>query len=171
VETLLIVFVGLTALAFLLQSIAMWRAFGAVRETAERLNAQSEGIQRDIQEISAKLKVTAESLQPLGKAADEISVTLRDVATMVRTRTVDLDQFLQEMIQTGREQALKVDYVVTDTVAKFEETTEIIKRDVIRPVIEISSFIKGLRSGVAYLFGKRSERRRPPDEFDEDFQF
>jgi methyl-accepting chemotaxis protein len=170
VETLLVVFVGLTALAFLLQSIAMWRAFRAVRETAERLNAQSVGIQKDIQEISDKLKTTAESLQPLAKMADEISSTLQEVVVTVRTRTADVDQFLQEMIQTGRDQASKVDYVVTDTVAKFEETTEIIKRDVIRPVIEISSFVKGLRSGVEYLFGKRAARR-DQDEFDEDFQF
>lgn len=165
-DILLVVFVGLACLAFLIQSIAMWRAFRAVRETSERLNAQSQSIQRDIQEISARLKTTAESLQPLGKMAEDVSANLQEIASIVKNRTVELDQFVQEMVQVGREQASKVDYVVTDTVKKFEETTDIIKRDILRPAIEISSFFKGLKSGLEFLFGaKRNSSRH--DEFDE----
>jgi len=154
-DTLLVVFVGLACLAFLVQSIAMWRAFRAVRETSDRLSAQSKSIQRDIEEISARLKTTAESLQPLGKMAEEVSANLQEITSIVRDRANDLDLFAQEMIQIGRDQASKVDYVVTDTVKKFEDTTDIIKRDILRPAIEISSFFKGIKSGLEFLFGKK----------------
>ncbi len=166
-DTLLVVFVGLACLAFLVQSIAMWRAFQAIRDTSERLNEQSKSIQKDIQEISARLKTTADSLQPLGKMADEVSSSLQEIALIVRNRTVDLDQFVDEMVQIGRDQASKVDYVVTDTVKKFEETTDIIKRDILRPAIEISSFFKGIKSGLEFLFGAKSRTPRA-DEFDEE---
>ncbi len=166
-DTLLVVFVGLACLAFLVQSIAMWRAFQAIRETSERLNAQSKSIQNDIQEISARLKTTAESLQPLGKMAEDVSANLKDIASIVRNRTVDLDQFVDEMVQIGRDQASKVDYVVTDTVKKFEDTTDIIKRDILRPAIEISSFFKGIKSGLEFLFGAKKHASRT-DEFDEE---
>ncbi len=166
-DTLLVVFVGLACLAFLVQSIAMWRAFQAVRETSERLKAQSQSIQKDIQEISARLKTTVDSLQPLGKMAEEVSASLQDIASIVRNRTADLDQFVEEMVQIGRDQASKVDYVVTDTVKKFEDTTDIIKRDILRPAIEISSFFKGIKSGLEFLFGARKQASRI-DEFDEE---
>ncbi len=166
-DILLVVFVGLACLAFLVQSIAMWRAFQAVRETSERLNAQSKSIQKDIQEISARLKTTAESLQPLGKMAEDVSASLQDIALIVRNRTADLDQFVEEMVQIGRDQASKVDYVVTDTVKKFEDTTDIIKRDILRPAIEISSFFKGLKSGVEFLFGAKKHTSRA-DEFEDE---
>jgi uncharacterized protein YoxC len=159
-DTLLVVFVGLACLAFVLQSIAMWRAFGAVRETSKRLNAQSESIQKDIQEISARLKATADSLQPLGKMAEEVGATFQEISSIVKSRAGDLDLFVQEMVQIGRDQASKVDYVVTDTVKKFEETTDVIKRDILRPAIEISAFFKGIRSGLEFLFARKPAPRR-----------
>ena len=169
-DTLLVVFVGLVSLAFLIQSIAMWRAFRAVQATAERLSAQSEVIHRDVQEIATRLKAAADGLQPLGRMAEDVSVCLRDLTSVVSTRVTDLDDFLREMTRVGREQASKVDYVVTDTVKKFEDTTDIIKRDIIRPAIEISSFIKAIKSGLEYLFG-RKPREVEADEYSDGDEF
>jgi methyl-accepting chemotaxis protein len=171
VDTLLVVFVGLVSLAFLIQSIAMWRAFRAVRETAERLNAQSESIHREVQEIASRVRTTAEGLQPLGQMAEDISSSLRDLTLIVSNRAADLDSFLGEMTRVGREQASKVDYIVTDTVKKFEDTTDIIKRDIIRPAIEISSFIKGIKSGIEYLFGRRRREMEETDEYSDGDEF
>ncbi len=155
-ETLLVLFVGLSAVAFIIQSVAMWRAFQAVRNTVEQLNTQSENIRRDIQEITHQLRQTSESLRPLGQTVEELSTHLLETGQLMRTRAEDFDQFMQEVMQIGREQALKFDYVVTDTVQKFEQTTDMIKRDVIRPALEISSFIKSIRAGLGYLFHKEN---------------
>jgi hypothetical protein len=61
---------------------------------------------------------------------------------------------IEEVIDLGREQVSKVDYLVTDTVQKFEQTTETIQKDVLRPAIEVSSFIKGIQAGIAVLFSR-----------------
>lgn len=153
-ETLLVVFVGFSAVAFIIQSFAMWRAFQAVRDTVQHLNTQSENIRRDIQEITHQLKETSESLRPLGHTVEQLSTQFLETGQLMRTRAEDFDQFMQEVMQIGREQALKLDYVVTDTVQKFEQTTDMIKRDVIRPALELSSFIKSIRAGLSYLFRK-----------------
>ena len=169
-DTLLVVFVGLVSLAFLIQSIAMWRAFQAVQATAERLSAQSEIIHKDVQEIATRLKAAADGLQPLGRMAEDVSACLRDLTSVVGARVTDMDDFLREMTRVGREQASKVDYVVSDTVKKFEDTTDIIKRDIIRPAIEISAFIKAIKSGLEYLFGRRT-REVGAEEFSDEDQF
>ena len=49
-----------------------------------------------------------------------------------------------------------------DTVQKFEQTTEMIQEDVLKPAVEIASFLKGLRAGLTYLFNKKTSV--PPTE-------
>jgi methyl-accepting chemotaxis protein len=160
-ETLLVVFVGFSALALVIQSFAMWRAFNAWRDTVQHLNTQSENIRRDIQEITHQLRQTSESLRPLGQTVEELNAHFQETGQLMRTRVEDLDQFIQELMQIGREQALKFDYVVTDTVQKFEQTTDMIKRDVVRPALQVSSFIKGIGTGLAFLFrDEKSEADR-----------
>jgi len=56
-------------------------------------------------------------------------------------------------------QASKLDFVVTDTVQKFEQTTAGIQRDVLVPAMEIASLIKGIRTGFDYLFSKKRDKR------------
>jgi ABC-type transporter Mla subunit MlaD len=166
VEILLVVFVGVSAAAFIVQSVAMWRAFQTLRGATQRLQAQSEGLQKDLQEIAARLRETVDSLKPLGHMAEETGAQLQEVLRMGRSRAEDVDSFLKDMVQVGREQAAKLDYVVTDTVQKFEQTTEIIKRDILRPAVEISAFFKGVKSGLEYLFAKRRPSAEPetPEE-------
>lgn len=163
-DTLLIIFVGVSALAFVLQSISMWRTFRTVQEVVERLNKQSQDLQREVRQVMVKVNETADSLKPLALMAQDVTENLKTMTVTVRDRAQDLDQFIQEMLQAGRDQAAKVDYVVTDTVQKFEQTTELIQRDVIRPAIELSSFLKGVKSGLDYLFTRKRSPKSPTDE-------
>jgi hypothetical protein len=82
-------------------------------------------------------------------------------------RVRDVNALLETLTQVGSKQAEKVDEVVTDTVVKFEQVTEVIQRDIVRPVVEIASLLKGVRSGLEYLFSReplRSDEDYPDDE-------
>jgi uncharacterized protein YoxC len=163
-DTLLVIFVGVSALAFVIQSISMLRTFQTVKGVVEKLNKQSQDLQREVREVVAKVNETAESLKPLGLMAQDVTDNLKTMTGTVRERAQDLDQFIQEMLQVGRDQAAKVDYVVTDTVQKFEQTTELIQRDVIKPAIELSAFLKGVKSGLDYLFTRKRSPSTPAEE-------
>jgi uncharacterized protein YoxC len=163
-DTLLIIFVGVSALAFVLQSISMWRTFRTVKQVTDRLNRQSQDLQREVRQVVAKVNETAEGLKPLGLMAQDLTENLNTMTHSVRERAQDLDQFIQEMLQVGRDQAAKVDFVVTDTVQKFEQTTDLIQRDVVRPAIELSSFLKGVKSGLDYLFSRKRSQNIPAEE-------
>jgi len=73
---------------------------------------------------------------------------------MFQERTADVDELISKLVDLGGQQAEKIDEVVSDTVTKFEQTTELIQQDILKPVVEISSLIKGLRQGLEYLFGR-----------------
>ena len=155
-ETLLLVFVGISALAFVLQCFSMWTAARSIAQTVERLEQETKELRGDAQELMERAQGIVESMAPLGRIAESLKANMDLVSEMVKERAEDLDQFVQEMTEMGREQASKVNYVVTDTVDKFEQTTEMIHQDVLKPALEISSFLKGIKAGLDYLFNKKT---------------
>ena len=83
-----------------------------------------------------------------------------------RKTTEEVDGLVKEMIRLGHEQAQRVDGLVTDTVEKFEQTSEVIQKDVVRPILEIGSFFKGIQSGLSFLLGRREKKTgtKSPEE-------
>ncbi|MBI4444626.1 MAG: hypothetical protein HY645_01850 [Acidobacteria bacterium] len=169
VEDLLLIMVAATAVAFLMQCIVVWATFKRARRLTDKLEKQTEGLRRDITEVVAGLKQTAEGLQPLTHIVSEINRTSTLLSQMIQERTRDADYLLKDLIQFSREQSAKVDYVVTDTVQKFEQVTSTIQRDVLQPVAEISSLVKGVRAGLGYLFSRKASH--PKDVVSEEELF
>ncbi len=155
-EILLLVFVSISAVAFVLQCLSMWTAARSIAQTVERLEQETKELQGDAHELIERAQGIVESLAPLGRIAESLRANMDFISEMVRERAQDLDQFVQEMTELGREQASKVNHVVTDTVEKFEQTTEMIHQDVLKPAIEISSLLKGIKAGLYYLFNKKT---------------
>lgn len=155
-ETLLLVFVGISAVALVLQSLSMWQAARSIAKTVQRLEQETKELQGDAHELIKRAQGIVESMAPLGRIAESLKANMDLISQMVKERAQDLDQFVQEMTEMGREQAAKVNYVVTETVEKFEQTTEMIHQDVLKPALEISSFLKGIKAGLYYLFNKKT---------------
>lgn len=155
-ETLLLVFVGISAAAFALQCLSVWTAARSITRTVQRLEQETKELRGDAQELIQKTQGIVESMAPLARIAESLKANMDVVSEMVRERAQDLDQFVQEMTEMGREQVSKVNYVVTDTVDKFEQTTEMIHQDVLKPALEISSFLKGIKAGLYYLVNKKT---------------
>ena len=170
-EHLLILVVVVTAVAFIIQCVSLWRTSRTLRLGVESLEKRSREVEKDIQEVVGKVKDITESLQPLGSMAEELSGTAHTLSELAHRRGEQVDGFVEEMIRLGRDQASKIDYVVTDTVQKFEQTTELIQKDVLRPAVEISSFVKGVKTGLAYLFSKRANRARGGKSYPEEELF
>lgn len=154
VETLLLIFVGVTAVAFTAQCLSFWWAAKSIRQLTGRLEAQTREVEGNLKIVQNRLLEVSEDLRPLRSSAETLGSDISQISRTIRERADDLDQFINELMGLGREQASKIDFLVTDTVQKFEQTTEVIQKDVLRPAVEISAFIKGIRSGLAVLFSR-----------------
>jgi methyl-accepting chemotaxis protein len=161
-EALLIVFVGISAVALVCQSLSMWQTSRSITQMVQRLEHQSREIEGSAQEVLRRVQGVVDQMAPLGEIAENLKDHMDLISAMVTERAQDLDQFVQEITEMSREQASKVNYVVGDTVQKIEQTTEMIQEDVLKPAIEISSFLKGLTAGLTYLFNKK--KPVPPTE-------
>jgi len=163
----MLILVAVTATGFLLQGIALFLVARRIGAVTTRLNKLTEDLERRANHLLSQAGGLLESLKPLSRVSQTVSNNVVEIAEIARRRAQALDTFVQEMTEAVKLQAAKLDYVVTDTVQKFEETTASIQRDVLVPAMEISSFIKGVRSGFDYLFSRKKDRmdaRIPEDE-------
>ena len=161
-ETLLIILASCSALAIVGQFVLLWTTVTTLSRFLESLERKSVMLQREATQLLAQLKLVASGLQPLIGISDELRKRTDEITRLVDARSQDLDELVGELVSVGRKQAAKVDEAVTDTVEKFEQTTLIFQQDIIRPLIEVASFVKGLRSGLGYLFSKKASIT--PDE-------
>ena len=148
---MLAIFVAITAIAVGLQSVFMTIAARSILKLIQKLEQRVDRFELDTQELIDRARKVVGCAEPVGRIAEDVSTTVNVVSKMITTRARDIDQFVEETIQFGLEQASKLDHVVTDTVGKFEQATKVIQKDVAQPVAEISSIFQGIRAGIAYL--------------------
>jgi len=164
VEVLLVIFVGVTALSIVAQAVVVWRTMRSTDDAVSRLSRISNDLEQDARDVLTRFQDIVSGLEHLKSVFENLSNRAEDVNRMVETRTRDLDQLVDRFVEVGKRQADKVDETVGDTVAKFRQTTDIVQQDLLRPIVEISSVIRGLKVGVDYLFS-----RRPDDKSVRDF--
>jgi len=172
IETLLAIFVAITAIAVGLQSVFMTIAARSILKLIEKLEQRVDRFELDTQELIDRARTVVGCAEPIGRIAEDVSTTVNRVSEMITTRVSSIDQFVEETIQFGREQSSKLDHVVTDTVGKFERATKVIQKDVAQPVAEIFSIFQGIRVGLAYFLNRKaSTTSRGENHSDEEEMF
>ncbi len=174
IEVLLIIIVSVSGVALVLQGIAVWQASREVREAVRRLNQRSESLEKEAKQVLEQMKGFSSSLDILGKVSGNLGRHVEEISELFAVRTREIDQLVVELTEVARKQAANVDEVVSDTVKKFEDTTHVIQQDVLRPAVEVSSFLKGVKTGLGYLFSKKnvkSPEEMLADEYEEEELF
>ncbi len=142
----------LVALAVLMQSGAMLGIFLALR----KVPGQIEGLRADIKQrvdplAQSALEIVNNSREPLRT----ITANLAEISRILRNRTSNADEVAAELLEKSRSQIVHVDRVVTDLVARVETTADAVQKGVLAPIQEVSAVVKGVRSGLEFLFSRR----------------
>ena len=145
----------LAVLAFVFQIIAVILTARSVQKAALQIESQSQELETILSRIQARLLEVSESLEPVRGIAEDLADNLAKVSETLQERAEQADAVIKEVMAVGQDQAAKIDYLVSDTVEKFEATTETIQKDLLKPAIEIASFIRGIRSGIDSLLSRR----------------
>jgi uncharacterized protein YoxC len=169
VETLLVVFALVITVSMVVQAFFLWRLATSSRLLMDRLKGLADELESDGKEIMGQLRGIVESLQHLRNVSEGVETTANEINQMFGARVRDVDRLVGQLVEVGSIQAERVDAVVSDTVQKFEETTAVVQQDIVRPVVEISSIVKGLKAGLEYLFSKK--QIVPEDTYPEDELF
>lgn len=163
-NTLLTVFIAVTAIAVLLQMAILAGMFVAVRKTSAKVESLAE-------EVKTKVLPTAElahsmmvDLRPkIETVAENVSVS----TTMMRAQLERIDATLTDIVDRTRLQVIRADEFVNNTMDKLEETREAVQRTVVSPVRQISGLMHGVTAGVEAFFSRKRQRNSvnaPQDE-------
>ncbi len=165
-SNLLILFIALTAVAVVIQAGMLIGMYLAMRKSTARMEALAD-------EVKTKVLPTAELAQSmlaeLRPKVENIIGNVNESSNVVRTQMQRMDAALNDILDRTRLQVIRADELLTRTMDRVENTTEIVHKTVVSPVRQISGIVQGVTTGIEFLIG--GKRRRDASGVQQDEMF
>ena len=150
----LIVFVGLTAFALLIQAIVMAVAYFMVRRTIN-------SVQGKINEVESKvlpiLTRTRDTLDSVGPNVESIAADMADLTRRVKEEGAELHATASDILDRVHRQTTRVDSMLTNVMDGMEHASNVVADSVTRPVRQVSGALAAAKAFLTVLArGKRS---------------
>ncbi len=165
----LTVFIALTGVAVLLQAGILMAMYFTMRKTSERMEALAA-------EIKSKILPSVEQAQQmLTEMRPKLQVivdNLQEATTVITSQVKRVDATVNDVVDRTRLQVIRADELLTRTMDRVEQTTEVVQKTVVSPVRQLSGLMQGITVGLEFLFagrgrrngGGREERRPVPQD-------
>lgn len=157
--TLLVVFVGITGFALLVQAIVMLVAFLTMRKTVMSL-------QSDVQELRTTampiLDKTRETLDKVAPKIESVATDVADVARRLREQSVEFEIVAAEILERVHRQTSRVDNMFTGMVDGVEHASNMVVDSVAKPVRRVTAMLAGAKA----FFSVLTTGRRPDQQVD-----
>src|SRR5260370_14623734 len=150
------IFIGISALAFVLQAIALLGILLQIRHATKRADEIASDFRSRLNPILARLQVSLEDLTP---RITSIASDAAEMSRLARSQAQKVDRIITETMEILRTQLIHLDQILTGAVEKVEDAGSRLREAVWGPVEKASAVIKGIQNGIAFL---RSSRRRKP---------
>jgi ABC-type transporter Mla subunit MlaD len=152
-EHVMTAFVIVAAAAIIFQAILLMVLFFAFRKTSQRVEA----IATNVESKAIPLLDTAKTiLDENGPRLKEITQNLSETTSTLKTQMTRVDATLNDVLDRTRLQVIRVDDMVSRTMDKVEETTEMLQHTVVSPVKKLTGIMQGLSVGLgAYIQRRR----------------
>jgi len=159
------VFIALTGIAVALQAGVLLAMYVTMRKSSERMEALAtelkvkaiptmEVVQMVLTEVHPKLLVIADNLE--------------ETTTLMRSQVHRVDATVTDVVDRARLQVIRADELLSRTLDRVEQTSDLVHNTVISPVRQMSGLVQGITAGIEFLLGNRkrrngggSEARRP----------
>src|SRR3954469_18440546 len=151
-ETILMVFVIATCLAVIIQAGILLGMFFSMKKTSERMEALAKRVEDKALPV---LESTRGILEDTAPKLKEITANLAEMSGTVKSQVNRMDATFNDALDRTRLQVIRVDELVSRTIDKVEETTELVQETVITPVKQFSGIIHGLSAGIGAFLARR----------------
>lgn len=148
---LLTIFVGLAALAMLIQMATLIGLFVAVKKLQTELTSLLPQINAVIGVGKKTADVTLRTVESAGKHIENIGATSNAILEVTKQQVAKIDELLTDATTRAKVQLERAEMVLDDSMGRAQETVSIVQRTILRPVREINGLVVGLRTSLAYL--------------------
>ncbi len=165
-EILLAVFTGLTALALVSQAIALVVISRKLHDLTARLDALSAKLTKPVDALAIQVENLLSMIKSMTEKMHTVQENVTAISAVVHHRVVEVDAFLNEATDTARLQMARLSDVIETTSHRIDETIDTLQNAIVVPITEVHAIIRGIRSGLDVLFGRRrlSSHRSHNDE-------
>jgi hypothetical protein len=161
----LTVFVALTGAAVALQAGVLVALYVAMRKSSARMEALAV-------EVKTKALPTLETAQAmLAELRPQLTViadNLTETTHSIRSQVERVDATVNDVVDRARLQIIRADELLSRTLDRVEETSDMVHNTVVSPVRQFAGVIQGVTAGIEFLLGNRGrkngsgrEARRP----------
>jgi hypothetical protein len=149
------VFVALTGIAVLLQAVILAALYLAMRKSSARMEALAVEVKT---KALPSLETAQAILTELRPKLTVIADNLTETTYSVRSQVERMDATVNDVVDRARLQIIRGDELLTRTLDRVEETSDIVHNTVVSPVRQFAGLIQGVTAGIEFLLGNRGRR-------------
>ncbi len=149
------VFIALTGLAVLLQAGVLVAIYVAIRKSSTRMEALATEVKGKVLPTVERAEVILTDIRP---KLQVIAENLQESTILLRDQVQRADATVKDAMDRGRLQIIRADELLTRTLDRVEQTSDMVHNTVISPVRRLSGLVQGLTVGLEFLFGGRGRR-------------
>jgi methyl-accepting chemotaxis protein len=156
-ETLMVIFVGITAVSFAAQAIVVLVACIMMRKAVK-------AVQTDVQELrTTAMPILAKSRDMLEKVApkiESVSADVADIASMLKRQTGEFQVVAGDILERVHRQTSRVDNMFTNMADGVEHASNVVVHSVGRPVRQLTAVLAGAKAFLSVLTtGRRRDQQ------------
>jgi hypothetical protein len=141
---LLTIFVGLAAIAMLIQAGTLLGLFVVARTLQKKLMPL-------VPEIEGIVGVTRRTVERVEKHVDKIGTTSSAILDVTKQQLARVDDLLGDATTRAKVQMERAEMVLDDTMTRVQQTVSYVQSGVVRPVREVYGVLAGIRTALAHL--------------------
>jgi ABC-type transporter Mla subunit MlaD len=155
-DTLLKLFIAVTAIAVVVQAGILLGLYLSVRKSSAKIEAlASEVLNSALPAMETVLGMMVELRPKIEALTDNVSVS----STLVRNQLGRLDATLTDALDRTRLQVIRADELLNRTMDRVEETSEVVHKTVLSPLRQVNGLMSAISTGVEVFLGQK--RRHP----------
>jgi hypothetical protein len=159
-DTILLAFVGVTALAFVLQTIILLAIFATVRKAARVVKEETEDLR------SSMMPIIYNSRDLYARLAPKIEQTVEDLSVIahgLRVQTAEVQSSALEVMEKLRRQTTRLDQMFTTVLDAVDRAGGFVAETVSRPIRQISGMLASIKAIIESLRTPVETEHAPAD--------
>jgi len=155
-DTLLAVFIGILALAVLLQSALFLLTFLGLRKLSKDMLPQIQKLAEKTEATFAEIKDIAENIRPVAQK-------LADSADIIHDRVVEVDGFVGEIVKSSRREIAEIEDTLHVVTQRVRDSINILSDNILLPINRINALTKAVRVAACVLFRRHEKEKKDGD--------
>lgn len=149
------VFIAITGAAVLLQACVLLAMYVTMRKSSQRMEALAAEVKAKVLPTIDEVQATLTEIRP---RLQVIAANLEHTTNVVRAQVERTQATVSDVVDRARLQVIRADELMSRTLDRVEQTSEMVHKTVISPVRQISGLMQGITVGLEFLFSNRARR-------------